>query len=57
MSKVSIQILFFYPYRIIEVIFNYLNLRLSQKASLLDTFLNKLFSRFLQNYCQIPDTT
>ena len=37
----------FFPYRIIEAIFNRLNLRFSQKAFHLDTFLNKSCSTFL----------
>ena len=35
---------FSYPIRIIKAIFNRLNSRLSQKAGLLDTFLNKVCS-------------
>ena len=41
---VSIILLLSYPYRIIEVIFNIANFRLSQKAVPLDTLLNELCS-------------
>ena len=46
MGKVSMQcnLFLFYPFRTIKAKFNRLNLRLSQKITHLDTFLNKVCS-------------
>ena len=44
--KYQYNLFIFYPYCITKAIFNWLNLRLSQKSDSLDTFLNKLCSRW-----------